>query len=213
MLQWVALMEAQHRGNLTRARDVAERLESIYAELGFPFALAGSKGISAKVAMHAGDAATAERKWRESCDLFTEMGERSMLSTRAAEFAEKALYVQGKYDEAEQFAKLGREAGASDDIETQARWRGAQAKVFARRGAFEAAERLAREAIEFVEPTDHLELQGDVLMDVAEVFRLASRNEDATSAARRAQETYEAKGMVVSAREARSFIDRLGVSN
>jgi hypothetical protein len=34
-------------------------------------------------------------------------------------------------------------------------------------------------------------------MDVAEVLRLASRSEDAAAAAFRAQETYDAKGMVV----------------
>jgi tetratricopeptide (TPR) repeat protein len=204
------LMEA-FRGNFARARDLTAERESIASERGFRVALAGIKNLAAKVAMVAGDSATAEQKWRESCEIFMEMGDRSFLSTRAAEFAEKALYVQGKYDEAERFANLGRETGASDDIETQARWRGAQAKVLARRGDFEAAERLAREAADLVEPTDFLELRADVLMDVAEVFRLASRGEDAASAARRARETYEAKGMVVPAREAVTFIEELGV--
>jgi class 3 adenylate cyclase/tetratricopeptide (TPR) repeat protein len=204
------LIEA-YRGNFARARDDAARRESMASELGLRVALAGSKSVSAKVAMLAGDSATAEQKWRESCEILAEMGERGILSTRAAEFAEKALYVQGKYDEAERFAKLGRETGSSDDIETQARWRGAQAKVFARRGEFEAAEPLAHEAVELVERTDFLELQGDVLMDAAEVFRLASRSEDAAAAARRAHETYEAKGMVVSATEAGKFVEQLGV--
>jgi class 3 adenylate cyclase/tetratricopeptide (TPR) repeat protein len=203
------LMEA-FRGNFARARDLASQRESMASELGLPLALAGIKSLAAQVAMVAGDSATAEQKWRESCDLFREMGERGYLSTRAAELAEKSLYVQGKYDEAERFANLGRETGSSDDIETQARWRGAQAKVFARHGDFEAAERLAREAVELVAPTDFLELRGDVLMDVAEVFRLATRDEDAASAAQRAREAYEAKGMVVPARDAAAFIEELG---
>jgi class 3 adenylate cyclase len=211
LLYEVAVMEA-HRGNFVRARDAAAQRESTMIELGLPLGIAASKAVSARVAMLAGDSATAERKWRESCDIFIEVSERSLLSSRAAELAEKALYVQGKYDEAEQFAKLGRETGSSDDIETQARWRGALAKVFARRGEFEAAERLAHEAIELVEPTDFIELQGDVLMDVAEAFRLGSRSEEAASAARRAQATYEAKGMVVSAREAERFIEELSAS-
>jgi hypothetical protein len=50
-----------------------------------------------------------------------------------------------------------------------------------------------------------------VLMDVAEVFRLASLSEDAASAAFRAQETYDAK-MIVSARETRKFIEDVGAS-
>ena len=207
----VPLMEA-YRGNFARARDVAARRESMASELGLPVSLAGSKSVSAKVEMVAGDSAMAEQKWRESCEILAQISERGFLSTRAAEFAEKALYVQGEYDEAERFATLGREIGSSDDIETQARWRGAQAKVFARRGEFEAAERLAREAVELVKPTDFVELQGDVLMDVAEVFRLASRSDDAAAAARRAQTTYEAKGMIVSATEAGKFIEELSAS-
>jgi tetratricopeptide (TPR) repeat protein len=205
------LMEA-FRGNLARALDLTAQRESIASELGLRLALAVVKNLAAKVAMVAGDSATAEQKWRESCEIYIEMGEQGYLSTRAAELAEKALYVQGKYDEAERFANLGRETGASDDIETQARWRGAQAKVLASRGDFEAAVRLVREAAELVEPTDFLELRGDVLMDVAEVFRLASRREDAASATRRARETYEAKGMVIPAREAATFIEELDAS-
>jgi hypothetical protein len=57
-----------------------------------------------------------------------------------------------------------------------------------------------------------LAAQGDVLMDVAEVFRLATRNEDAASTAQRARETYEAKGMVVPAHGAATFIEQLGTS-
>ena len=155
--------------------------------------------------MVAGDAETAEREWREACDMFMAMSERSLLSTRAAELAEKALYVQGKYDDAERFAALGREAGTSDDIETEARWRGADAKLLARRGELAASDRLAREAIALIEPTDHAELRGDVLMDAAEAFRLASRGEDAAAAARRAETTYAAKGMLAPAREAAAF--------
>src|SRR5262249_46461420 len=143
------LMEA-FRGNFASARDLASQGESMASELGLRLALAGLKDLAAKVAMVAGDSATAEQKWRESCEIFMEVGERGYLSTRAAELAEKALYVQGKHDEAHQFAALARETGASDDIETQARWRGAQAKVFATHGDFEAAERLAREALELV---------------------------------------------------------------
>jgi len=107
-LMEVALMEA-YRGNFASARDVAARRESIGTELGLPLDLALSKHISAHVAMVAGDSATAEKKWRESCEIFSEMSERSLLSTRAAELAEKALYVQGKYDEAERFTNLSRE--------------------------------------------------------------------------------------------------------
>jgi hypothetical protein len=72
------LMEA-FRGNFARARDLAAQRESMASELGLRLALAGVKNLAAKVAMVAGDSATAEQKWRESCDLFREMGERAFL--------------------------------------------------------------------------------------------------------------------------------------
>ena len=103
-------------------------------------ALATSKHVSAQIEMLADEPVSAEQKWRESCDIFIAVGERAYLSTRAAELAEKALYAQGKYDETERFAELGRTAGASDDISTQPRWRGALAKVLAYRGEGRTAE-------------------------------------------------------------------------
>src|SRR5262249_35558817 len=146
---------------------------------------------------------------RESCDMFVEMGERSFLSTRASELAEKSLYAQGKYGDAEYFADLGRETGASDDIETQARWRGALAKVRAQRGDRVDAERLGRGAAELGEPVDDAELAGDVLVDAAEVFRLGDRPDDAEAYARRALATFEAKGIAPSAVRARTFLEGL----
>jgi class 3 adenylate cyclase/tetratricopeptide (TPR) repeat protein len=204
----VAFLEGL-RGNFARAADLLARREAIVAGIAIPLTVAISKNVAAKVAMLAGDPATAERMWRDSCDLFTKIGERGFLSTRAAELAEKALYAQAKYDEAERFAALGREAGATEDVETQARWRGAMAKVLARRDEYEEAARLAREAVELVEPTDGPELRGDVLMDAAETHRLASRREDAAAAAQRAEATYAAKGMVVPARSAAAFREDL----
>lgn len=207
----VALLEA-YRGNATKARELAARHDSNCTELALPFALAISKANFAKVEMVGGDSAAAELRWRESCDILASANERNVLSTGAAELAEKALYAQGKYEEAEHFAELSRDSGAKDDILTQARWRGAMAKVTARQGEFQAAERLAREALERVEPTDHLELQGDVLMDAAEVFRLASRHEGSLTAARRARAIYEAKGITVCVRHAEAFVKRLSAA-
>jgi tetratricopeptide (TPR) repeat protein len=204
----VAFLEGL-RGNFARAAELLARREAIVAGIAIPLTVAISKNVAAKVAMLAGDPATAERMWRDSCDLFTTIGERGFLSTRAAELAEKPLYAQARYDEAERFAALGREAGATEDVETQARWRGAMAKVLARRGEYEEAARLAREAVELVEPTDGPELRGDVLMDAAETYRLASRREDAAAAAQRAEATYAAKGMVVPARSAAAFREDL----
>ncbi len=105
--------------------------------------------------------------------------------------------------------ELARKAGSSDDIETQARWRGARAKLLARRGELGRAEVLAREAVELAEATDYLELRGDVLMDSAEMFRLVERLDAATTCAQQARQEYKTKGIVPSAREAEAFLERL----
>jgi class 3 adenylate cyclase len=204
----VALGEA-YRCNFGVARDICRRREDLYSELGLRYAVARNKNAWAKVESLAGDHEASERLFRESCDMFIEMGERAFLSTRAAELAEKPLYAQGKYDEAERFAELGRETGASDDIETQARWRGALAKVRARQGERDEAERLAREAVELVEPVDDAELAGDVLVDAAEVFRLADRPDEAERYARRGLAVFEAKGIAPSAAAARAMLEAL----
>jgi class 3 adenylate cyclase/tetratricopeptide (TPR) repeat protein len=208
LLGQIALQSA-FQGNIMRARELSQRSEAMLEEFGVLVGVARSKNQRAKIEILAGDPAVAEQKWRESCDIFLAIGERTFLSTRAAELAEKALYALGKYDEAERYAELGREAGSSDDIETQARWRGARAKVLARRGEFGAAEALAREAIELAENTDFPELRGDVLIDAAEVLRLAGGLDEAASFAQRALEAYRRKGIIPSAGEAKAFLERL----
>ena len=199
----VAIFEA-YRGNFDRARELIGQREEIVGQFGLMLALAASKHVSAQIEMLADDPVSAEQKWRESCDIFIAMEERSYLSTRAAELAEKALYAQGKYDETERFAELGRAAGASDDIETQARWRGALAKVLAYRGEGRRAEEVAGEAVAIVETTDDLVLQGDVLMDMAEVLRLLDRPGETRATLEQALERYERKGNLVMAERTRA---------
>jgi class 3 adenylate cyclase len=195
LLVWVALAEA-YGGDVDGARELIGRREARLAEYGLTWALAFNRHVSAQIGFLARDAAAAERAWRESCELYIQMGERGSLSGRAAELAQKALYAQGKHDEVERFARLAADAAASDDIETHARWRGALAKVLAHRGDDVAAEALAREAAALVEPTDCLSLQGDVLSDSAEVLRILGRPDEARAALETALAVYERKGIV-----------------
>jgi len=88
-------------------------------------------------------------------------------------------------------------------------WRQVRAKVLARRGELETAERLAREAVELAETTDSLNWRGDARRDLAEVLRLAGRTQEAADAARSALSLYEQKGNVVMAGRARAVLDEL----
>ena len=194
LLRWVALAQA-YRGDFERGRDLARRRKSLVHEFGLRLELALNEHLSGHIEMLAGDLETAEAFWRVSCQLLGELGEQSHLSTRLAELAQKSLYPQGKYEEAERFARLAEETGASDDIETQARWRGALAKVLGRSDP-DTAEILVREAIGLVEETDLLELHGDIFMDEAEVLRLIGRGDEARTVLEEALAVYERKGIV-----------------
>ena len=62
-----------------------------------------------------------------------------------------------RLDEAEAAVRRSRETVTSDDFSAQAAWRAVQAKILARRGEHEEAERLAREAVENIDRSDELE--------------------------------------------------------
>jgi len=73
------------------------------------------------------DPVTVEERLRESYDTLLEAGEKAVLGTVAASLGE-ALYGQGRYDEAEEMARVGEETAAADDIYLQVLWRAVRAK-------------------------------------------------------------------------------------
>jgi Flp pilus assembly protein TadD len=82
---------------------------------------------------------------------------------------------------------------------TQALWRQAQALVLSSRGEHEEAERLAREAVAIMEPTDGLNSQGEALEDLASVLDVAGRTDEAATALEQALDRYERKCNLVMA--------------
>jgi len=96
------------------------------------------------------------------------------------------------------------ELGASDDALTQMLWRQVGSKVLARRGDFDEAYGLAREAVAVCERTDFLDAQGDVYADLAEVLLLGGRRKEAGAALGQALERYQRKGNIVSTRRTRA---------
>ena len=88
-------------------------------------------------------------------------------------------------------------------------WRQVRAKIFARRGEHAEAERLAREAVAIGEQTGILDPKADMYADVAEVFLLTGKPDEAAAALAEAHECYERKGNVVSAQRARARLTEL----
>jgi tetratricopeptide (TPR) repeat protein len=87
-----------------------------------------------------------------------------------------------------------------EDVDAQVGWRRVRAKVLARLGDVEEAERLAREAVAMATPTDFLEVRVDAHQSLAEVLRHAGRLDAAAAADDEAGRLRELKGMAAVAR-------------
>jgi tetratricopeptide (TPR) repeat protein len=136
------------------------------------------------------------------------LGEKAFLSTAAGNLA-LALYAADRLEEADAWAGRAADLGASDDRTTQMLWRQARAKVLARRGEGEEAERLAREAVAIGEETDTLNSQADTYADLGEVLLLTGKPAEAAAALEEAVERYERKGNIVSAQRAQTRLDEI----
>jgi hypothetical protein len=120
------------------------------------------------VGMLAGDPAAAERELAAGYDALEEMGETQNFPDLAAKLAD-ALYEQGQDDRALELSEVSERATAPDDLSAGVQWRGVRAKLLARRGDAETAEKLAREAVALADETDFPILRADALMVLAEV--------------------------------------------
>ena len=154
----------------------------------------------------AGNPAEAARETGEACDFLENAGEHGWLSTMATTYAH-ALCDQGLFDEAEAQAARSRDAATSDDSNAQAFWRISMARALAHKGQHDEAERLADEAIPWVDSTDELNNQGDVRSFAAEAYLLAGRRDKAVKAREEALERYEQKGNVVMTERTRALLD------
>jgi class 3 adenylate cyclase/tetratricopeptide (TPR) repeat protein len=192
----LAVLEAM-RGRIASAREHYRRSHLAFDELGLNVQLAAFRMYSGWAELIAGDSTAAERELRVGYEALERMGEQSYLSTTAA-FLARAVFSQGRYDEAERLTEVSDHAASDDDLFTHAMWRGTRAKVLARRHDADA-ERLARESIQLSLETDCLNLQADALVEHAETLRLLNRRSETAEILEEAVTLYGRKGNVVSA--------------
>ena len=191
---------AAARGRFDEARTRAARAQELYAELGRDLDAAVASQTGGYIERQAGDLAAAEAILRDGCERLQAFGERGGFATTALMLGD-VLYARGALEEAEAWGDAGAEAASSDDVAAQAQTRALRAKLAARQGEHERAEALGAEAVELLLTTDFLESQADALTDLADVYELAGRADDAAAALRRALELYDRKGVSVSADE------------
>jgi predicted ATPase/class 3 adenylate cyclase len=196
------------RGDFDRARMLYCRSRASLEEFGYQLLAALTSLDSSAIEMLAGDLAAAESELRADYRHLEEMGERNYISTTAGLLAD-VLYRQGRYDESAEFAGVCEHLASPDDVPSQFHWRCVRGKLEARQGARDEAESLLSAALALIEPSDQLDLQGNGLLDFAEIRELAGVPEDAAAFADLAAALFERKENVVSALRARQLGERL----
>jgi class 3 adenylate cyclase/tetratricopeptide (TPR) repeat protein len=196
------------RGNFERARLLYRRSRALLYEFGWLLSAALTSLHSAWIELLAGDLVAAESELRTDYRHLEEMGERNYISTTAGLLAD-VLYRQGRYDESAEFAGACEHLASPDDVASQFHWRCVRGKLRAREGALDEAKSLLSAATALIETSDQLDLQGNGLLDFAEVRELSGAAADAAALSERAARLFERKGNVVSAHGAHQLAERL----
>ena len=191
------------RGDFREARDLYGRAGDLLRDLGGAVLAAWTSLASGRVELLAGEPERAERELARDYDALTAMGERYFLPLVAAHLAQ-AVQAQGRQAEAVKLAAAAQEIADEDDVETQALWRRVRAKALAADGRIGEAERLARETIEILAPTDAPVMRADALVDLAEVLQAPASERQA--ALEEALGLYEGKGNAVAAARVRGLL-------
>jgi DNA-binding SARP family transcriptional activator len=156
----------------------------------------------------AGDAVASEHHIRSARESFIAIGDRLFLSTALVDLP-RAVYAQGRYDDARSLVANIDEVPAPADVEWRIKREGVHACLLARGGRFEEAEHRARKGVAIAAQTDMLWFHADVLMDLVEVLRLAGRPREAAEAAGEALALYKRKGIAPYEGRARVVLEGL----
>jgi tetratricopeptide (TPR) repeat protein len=192
-----------------QGKELIARGMSIISDLGMRLFAAGL--VANWIWVVTDDPVVAEEHLRESYEALREAGEKGVLGTVAASLAE-ALYRQGRYEEAEQMARVGEETASVDDVYLQVLLRTVRAKLLARRELLGEAEKLAREAVTLAFEGEYVDARGEALLALGEVLRQADRPDEAAAAWLEAVELWTVKGNVVFASRARALFEELQLS-
>jgi tetratricopeptide (TPR) repeat protein len=154
----------------------------------------------------AGELDAAEGFLRRGMEILVSIGELGYRSTLAANLAH-VLYEQGRFAEAAEMIGVSENLGASDDLVNQVTARGIRAKLLAREGRTEEAIPMVEEAVSMTDGVDFWDTLSDAFGNLAEVYRLAGRRDDAIAALGRALDVCESKGAVPAVERIRARID------
>ncbi|HUF58652.1 MAG TPA: adenylate/guanylate cyclase domain-containing protein [Actinomycetota bacterium] len=157
----------------------------------------------------AGDLEAAEGFLRRGMEMLGSIRELGSRSTLAADLAH-VLYEQGRFEDAAEMIGVSENLGASDDLVNQVTARGIRAKLLAREERTEEAIAVVDEAVSMTKGIDFWDTLSGTFENLAEVYRLAGRRDDAIAALGRALDVCERKGAVPAVERIRAKLDAVG---
>jgi class 3 adenylate cyclase len=199
-------------GDFVRARQLIQSAWETLDDAGYrESVLAYSATVLGEVELLAEDRGSAVDILLPLCQELAERSAQSQLASRASDLAE-ALVRDGRIMEAEEWIKVAERNAAADDVNAQMMWRPVRAKLLARRGELDAAERLAREGIRLGDETDDLSRRAKAYCDLAEILLRCDRAADAAAAFVCAAQLFERKGNLVGLARTRALQTDLAVA-
>ncbi|WP_082959289.1 BTAD domain-containing putative transcriptional regulator, partial [Mycobacterium mantenii] len=203
-----AVLEA-FRGRAAAARRMIDSARRTVTELGLRHALLEVEQFAGIVELIVDDAASAEPYLRRAYNGFRRMGLDADTAETAALLG-RACLALGRDDEARELCTES-ERLAGHALKASIAWRTLRAHLLARGGDYEAARRVAEDAVALAERTDALVDHGDACHTLATVLGVAGDSSGARAAAERAVDLYERKGAAALAERARRILGEGGV--
>ncbi|ORA97076.1 regulator [Mycobacterium mantenii] len=198
-----AVLEA-FRGRAAAARRMIDSARRTVTDLGLRHALLEVEQFAGIVELIVDDAAAAEPHLRKAYNGFRRMGLDADTAETAALLGLACLAL-GKDDEADELCTES-ECLAGHALKASIAWRTLRAHLLARGGDYEAARRVAEDAVALAERTDALVDHGDACRTLATVLAAAGDYSGARAAAERAVDLYERKGAAALAERARGIV-------
>jgi predicted ATPase len=195
-------------GRFADARAAITRARSAQIRCGAKIDSALSAAHAGLIEMIAGDPAAAEAELEKSCDALRFMKERGFLSSALPSLAE-AKYALGLLSEAHRLTEEAEALAGADDLDAQARWRAARAKILAQHGQFTAAAQLTGQAEALIASTSWPILQAEIQVAKAEVSKLAGVPAEAAASLRQALRIYQDRRAVALADQTRAALASL----
>jgi tetratricopeptide (TPR) repeat protein len=200
-------------GKFDEARSTFAKGIALLEEIGNELGVAMSRGnLGGEIEALAGNNAAAADHLQYGCRYLDEIGARGLESTWQGHLA-LHLAALGRMEEAGEAALKAEAYGAADDWVTQILWRRGKARVCAGNGELQDARRYIGDAADIAQRIQNPQIQGDTLLDYADVLLEIGELNQAAGHCREAIVCYERKGCIASttrAREKLSLIEAAG---